>query len=290
MAQVNVRVLPAGAGLAWLRGALRLFGRQALPLLVLILLGPLIFLSLLLVPWVGQALCQLLFPGILLGMLTVCRAVELGALPGISCYGAGLRTPTLRLRLLQIGVVSALASVLIGQLWNLAPDAPAPATPTQAVAPAASAPAAGDTVPGASQPQPAPATRPDGEEDSVLAHPTPAQLLVAAVSFVLAVPLQVVVLLATALVGWHDMSTPKALFFGLFAGWRNRAAIVVNLFALLGLGFLTLMAVVAVGMLVGLAEGSIQIVLMPVMLLLMAIAVASSYRMVRDILDEPPGA
>lgn len=321
MSGVSVRTLPAAAGIAWLRGAFRLLGRQPIPMVMLTALGPLLSLSLALVPLLGQGLGLLLFPMILLGMLSVCRTADQGAVPGISSYAAGLRDPAARLRLLQIGVCYALVVGLVGLAWTLVPEEadtrptkpsgaavqapgaaqraapPAPTASTVPAVPPAEPPLPGatpETAPGAapgapaagrSSPPAADAGPASAEEAPSLAL-TPARMFVVLATLLISIPLQITVLFATTLVAWHGLPSIKALFFGFFAGWRNRTPILVNLFGLFGLAFVAMLALAALIALLGLSEETAQVLLGPVILLLLPIGAASSYAMVRDVLAQ----
>ncbi len=306
MPGVNIRTLPAATGFAWLRAGLRLFARQPIALVMLVALGPLLSLSLALVPVVGQGLGLLLFPMILLGLLTVCRTADQGVMPGISSYLVGLRDPRVRLRLLQIGIVYALVVGLVSLAWTLVPDradtrpsvvagadathpAPAPAPEATPVAPPSDNPAdrAHGATPSAPPASSAPANeRPgaDGEGPNVMLTPT--RVFVVLATLLISIPLQFTVLFATSLVAWHDQPSIKALFFGFFATWRNRTPILFNLLSLFGLSFVVLMAVAALIGLLGLSEETAQILLGPVVLLLLPIGTASSYAIVRAVIEE----
>jgi len=312
MSVVNIRTRPPAAGILWLRGALRLFRRQPIPLVMLTALGLLVSLSLALVPLVGQGLGLLLFPMILLGFLTVCRTADQGAVPGISSYIAGVRNASARLRLLQIGVCYALVVGLVGLAWTLVPDEADTRPKSEAGAighrsvpaetpQAAPATPAADKISGAAtKPAPAPPSgrtnaaptaseaEPGADEPANTAL-TPARLIVVLATMLISIPLQITVLFATTLVAWHDLPAVKALFFGFFAGWRNRTPILINLFGLFGLAFVSMLALGALIALFGLGEEAAQLLLGPVILLLLPICVASSYAMVRDVVADDGG-
>jgi hypothetical protein len=114
-------------------------------------------------------------------------------------------------------------------------------------------------------------------------------MVVVLAALLISIPLQITVLFATILVAWHDLPAIKALFFGFFAAWRNRAPILINMFGLFGLTFICLLALAALIALLGLSEDTAQILLGPVILLLLPIGVASSYAMVRDIVGQDAG-
>jgi hypothetical protein len=272
---------------------------------------------------------------ILLGMLNVCRSIDEDRMPGISCYIAGLRDPLVRLRLLQVGVAYALIVGLLSLVWMLVPEeAPGAAAPP-AARPASSTPQARSEapvppVPGAAGGAPGAATVPPADgggrgDDSTDASAgsdterrggagataqrpadhgasdgqgglTPLHVFVVLGLLLVIVPLQLTMLFATVLVAWDGLPALKAMFFGFFAAWRNRAAIFVNLSGLFGLTFLSLLALGALVSLLALSEESVQFLLLPVILGLLPSWVSSNYVMVRDVLgaerepDAGPGA
>jgi len=287
MAGVTIQACPAGAGMAWLRRGLRLYASRPVPLFLLNTLGFLIALSLDLVPGFGQALALLVFPTIQLVTLTACRTAAAGAAPGLPGSLAPLRVPATRLRMLQVGAVYAIAFGLVALAWPpVGGDTAArPTAPAQSAVPAP-APAPGAQAPAA----PAAAAAPAPAEGAAEAAPSPLRVLQLVVTLLVLIPVQMVVLLATALVAWHGLATPKALFFAAFAVWRNRAALLLNLFAMSGLSFVCLLGAVAMLTLVGLAGETVQQLILPILLVLLPVITCSGYSMVQDIVQEADSA
>jgi hypothetical protein len=264
MAELKIHTLPPRAGLQWLRTGLRLFLRQPLLIFLLAALGPFVFLlTLALVPVLGQAACLLLTPVIAVGMLSVCRTVDAGGLPGLSSYTAALLVPSARLQLLKVGVYYALVAGLLATAWSLMPAPPAP-------------PAAPGTVAGAS---------PGGAPTASLAM-TPLRALALAASLCIWLPLQMTIWFSPVLCAWHGMPAGKALFFSFFACWRNRAPMLVFLLALIGTFFAAMVLFAALAAALGAGEPAIEYLLAPVPLLLLAIAQASNLGIYRAVVDD----
>jgi hypothetical protein len=104
------------------------------------------------------------------------------------------------------------------------------------------------------------------------------------------IPAQWIVLLATTLVAWHELPSPKALFFGAFAVWRNRAPLLINLFAICGLSFVGVLGTVALLSLAGVADDVVQQLILPVLLLLLPVVTCSGYAMVQDVVQDGAAA
>jgi hypothetical protein len=296
MADLKIQSRSARAGLAWVRSGLRLFARQPLAILLLVALGPLVIWSLALVPVVGQAIALILIPAITVGMLAVCRAVDQGTMPGPSAYLDALRDPSTRLRLIQIGVYYAVVVGLLATAFSLLPDeSPSGGRPIPAATPATvPRPAPGlespdrEAVPppagSSTTPQAAPAAAPAPETPTDLEF-TPLRIVAVLASLVVWVPLQMTVWFSPMLVAWHAMPTVKALFFSFFACWRNRAAILVYLFALFGLFVVVLLAFGALVGVLGISTTVAQFVLAPLPLLFLAVVQCANLAMYRDIVD-----
>ena len=274
MAELSIRTRNAAAGLAWVRAGMRLFARRPLVIVVLVALGPMLIWSLGLVPIVGTPFALILVPAISIGMLSVCRAVDEGAMPGLASYTAALRDPVARLRLLKIGVYYALVVGALVTAMSFLPDG-------------SSAPSGASPPPGASGPaetSPAPSGAPVPEVPDLALTPTRLVLFLA--SLVIWVPLQMTVWFAPALVAWHQLPASKALFFSFFACWRNRAPMLVYLLALLGLVFLAVIALAALIGALNAKETFAQYLLAPLPLLLLAITQTSTLAMYRDVVDD----
>jgi hypothetical protein len=310
MAGVKIRTLPASAGMAWLRGGLRIFARQPIALLTLSAILLLIMLGPLLAPGVIYAVALLLFPMVVQCMLSMCRKADSGEAPNVLDCVAALRDATVRLRLLQIGIFYAIAVGLIGlglmllpeesgtpvreaprveQPKGAPPPAAEPASPPAGSSEAAPADGATGAPPApAAAPQAAPATaREAPAEESVAGFPAARFLL----ALILVTPLHIIVVFATALVTWYELPSVKALFFGFFAGWRNKLPIVIALFGLFGLCLMIFLALVALIGALGLNQTTAEFLLGPVILLvLLPIGAGTYYSMVRDVVSSEDGA
>ncbi len=282
MVDVSIRTRKAGAGLAWVQAGLRLFARRPFVIVVLVAFGPLLNWTIGFLPVVGTAFALILFPTISLGMLSVCRAVDEGAIPGLMSYLGILRDRVARWELLKIGVYYALAIGVLVTLWSILPgDGTASSTPS---APAASTPSStteGTTTPANPNVAPAPL---ESQTPDLALTPAHAAMLLAAV--VILVPLQMTIWFAPVLVAWHAMPATKALFFSFFACWRNRAAMVVYLLALFGLACIAVLAFAALVGLLNAKGGMAQLLLAPPPLLMLAITQTSTYAMYRDLVSD----
>jgi hypothetical protein len=211
---MNPATAPASRGMDWLRQALRLLGRRPLSLVSAMLFGFLSLAILVLVPWAGPVLSAAAAPAVTLGMIASCRGADHGEIPNISHYAEGLRSADARRGLLMLGIVNAAVLVPLSWIVQLAshpPPAAAPGSPPVDL---------------------------------------PLDPAVLALQFVLSLPVLMAMLLAPPLVAWRGLPPLKAMFFSFFACWRSRWALLVFFGAVVALGFLADLAVVA---LVGLA-------------------------------------
>ena len=285
MTDVSIRTRKAAAGLAWVQAGLRLFARRPLVIVVLVAFGPLLNWTIGLLPIVGTAFALILFPTISLGMLAVCRAVDEGAMPGLSSYLAVLRDPVARWELLKIGVYYALVIGVLVTLWSLVPaggGAPATSNPP---APSVPSPRADGAPAPASPANPATGTTPlEAQAPELSLTPLRVAMLLTAIAIL--VPLQMTIWFAPALVAWHRMPATKSLFYSFFACWRNRAPMVVYLLALFGLACIAVLAFAALVGLLNAKDGLAQFLLAPPPLLLLAITQTSTLAMYRDVVAD----
>ncbi len=281
MAELTIRTRRASAALSWVRAGLRLFGRRPVPITLLVAFGPLVVWTLGLVPAVGTAIALMLVPAMSIGMISVCRAAEQGALPSPENYVTALRDPFSRMQLLKIGVFHALVIGVLATAWSFVPDEPRLAEPALHAAPGAPA----------AQPAPAAPAAPAGTREPApeaveAAALTPARLALIAATAAVLIPLQMMLWFSPALVTWHRMAATKALFFSFFTCWRNRAAMIVYLCALLSISFLAVFIFAAFIGALGAGEQVARYLIAPLPLLLLAINQTCTLAMIRDILDE----
>jgi len=285
MADVSIRTRKAAAGLAWVQVGLRLFARRPFVIVVLVAFGPLLNWTIGLLPVVGTACALILFPTISLGMLTVCRTVDEGAMPGVMSYLGVLRDRVVRWELLKIGVYYALAIGVLVTLWSFLPvdgtAASPPTAPTVSTPPPSVDGTTAPTTPANPNVAPAP-LEPQGLDLSL----TPMRIVMLLTAVVILVPLQMTIWFAPVLVAWHAMPATKALFFSFFACWRNRAAMVVYLLALFGLACIAVLAFAALVGLVNAKGPMAQLLLAPPPLLMLAVTQTSTFAMYRDLVAD----
>lgn len=287
MADISIRTRKARAGLLWVQAGLRLFARRPFVIVVLVAFGPLLNWTIGLLPYVGTAFALILFPTISLGMLSVCRAVDEGAIPGLTSYVGVLRDRVARWELFKIGVYYSLVIGVLVTLWSFVPsEATGPAS---SAAPPASTPpstAQGTTAPTTpANPSVAPAPFEPQAPDLTL---TPVRAILLFTTLVILVPLQMTIWFAPVLVAWHAMPATKALFFSFFACWRNRAPVLVYLLALFGLACVAVLASALLVDLLNATGGMAQLLLAPPPLLMLAIAQTSTFAMYRDLVASGP--
>lgn len=299
----RIRTHGARSGLAWVQRGLRLFWRQPLLLVVLVGLGVLVLFTLLVLlslairPEAGNLAFMVLTPAVSLGALAICRSVDQGQPPGSALYLLALRDPVARLRLLQLGLYSAIyfgvSSLLVSGVPGasdnraapakvVAPDirpadAPRTAPATQAApSGSAAAPAAGATSPQGSPPASAPSA-----PDEV---PLPLPVFLAMVALLL--PYTMTMWFAPVLAGWHGLSAPKALFFSFFACWRNRWAMLIYFITLMGLSVIAVMILGSVIAILNVQEGfGLFLLVAPLGFVTTAIAQSANLEMIKDVID-----
>lgn len=307
----RIRINRAGAGLAWVQRGLRLFARQPFLMVVLVGLGVLVLLTISVLPGVGDFASLVLAPSVSLGAVAICRSIDRGQTPSSSLYLATLREPMARLRLLQLGIYSAvyvgLASLLLSQM---AP--PVAGVDTQAVAarsagagagqaaspatgaatgPAAapiSGPGAGPPATGDTGAAVTPPTTRAAAGDTPAPAPMPLPMFLAMVALLL--PYMMTMWFAPVLAGWHALPAPKALFFSFFACWRNRLAMLVYMITLLGI---IVIAVLVLGSLIEILNAKAGIglflVVAPLGFVTTAIAQSANLAMIKDVIDAGDG-
>jgi len=302
----RIRTHRAGTGLAWVQRGLRLFGRQPLMLVVLVGLGALLLLTISVIRDVGNFAFLILAPAVSLGALTICRSVDRGQPPASALYLTALRDPVARLRLLQLGLYSAIYVGLSSLLLSGLPGTPAAggaasheASPngTRAIRPAGGADdAAAPTAPSPAAPavpavpaapgtplNPA-AVAPDSAPSADADAPVPLPVFLAMVALLL--PYTMTMWFAPVLSGWYGLSAPKALFFSFFACWRNRTAMLVYLITLLGIGVIAVLILGALVEILNVKAGlGLFLLVAPLGFVTTAIAQSANLEMIKDVID-----
>jgi hypothetical protein len=247
---MRINILPAGAGVSWLREGMRLFGRQpiGLPAMVVVYLMMLVMPALL--PVVGIAISGVLAPFASVGLLGACRDVAEGRMPTPLAFVQPFRPSPARLQMLRLGVINAILLLVVATLaMLLTPEPPA------------------------------------GEAPQSL-HDVPLQPLL--VQLLLYLPVMALMWFAPVLTGWHGIAPAKSMFGSVVACWRNVGPMLVFGVAagVLTVG-VSVAAVMLLGALITSRE-LMSIVMAPLALVLMAIVQASLYPMYRAVFVDSP--
>ena len=253
---MQVRTLSAAAGWAWLREGLQILRRQAFAFTALIILYSMVLMLVANIPLVGLPLAAILVPFGTLGITAAGRDAERNVMPLPSLLIDGFKGPQ-RNALLRLGVVHAgLILVLVVVTTLFARDELANWKIVE------------------------------GQVDSatVAANVPWDAISVAALVYL---PILMLTWFAPQLVAWHRQPVAKALFFSLFACWRNRWP-----FLVLGLAFAALVVAVSwlFSMLMSLLGVSPQLgsmLLAPIALLLTSVAYSTQYPIYRAVLEPP---
>ena len=253
---MQVRTLPASAGWAWLREGLALYRRQAFAFTALVILYSMALMIVANIPLVGLPLAALLVPFGTLGVTAAGRDAERNVMPLPSLLIDGFKGPQ-RNALLQLGVVHAgLILVLVVVTTLFARDELANWKIIEGQV----------------------------DQATVAANVPWDAISVAALVYL---PILMLTWFAPQLVAWHRQPIAKALFFSLFACWRNRWP-----FLVLGLAFTALVVAVSwfFSMLMSLLGVSPQLgsmLLAPIALLLTSVAYSTQYPIYRAVLEPP---
>lgn len=253
---MQVRTLPAAAGWAWLREGLSILRRQAFAFTALIILYSMALMAVASIPVIGVPLAAVLVPFGTLGITAAGRDAERNVMPLPSLLIDGFKGPQ-RNALLTLGAVHAgliLALVVVASLF------------------------ARDDL--------ANWRIVEGQVDpaSVAANVPWDAIIVATLAYL---PVLMLTWFAPQLVAWHRMPVSKAMFFSLFACWRNRWPFVV-----LGIAFTALVigASWLATMLMSLLGISAQLgslLMAPIALALTSIAYSTQYPIYRTVLEPP---
>jgi hypothetical protein len=263
--QDQPRQLPSRAGQTWLIDGIRIFHRQPLVWVLSLMTywAGLVMVGIL--PVVGLFLPLLFTPGLGFGFIVLAEAVERQdpAQPATpTLLLAGFRNGHAR-SMLQLGL-AYLAGLTIVLVLAWLVD--------------------GDQITSMMR-----GGTPSQEEVEVMRKSLPMGLLVAMLAYI---PLMMALWFAPQLVVWRGFTVGKALFFSFFAVWRNKAAFLRYSLAWLVLIFLVSGLSSLIMDLFSIGAQSLLVTLLPVSMLLLAIAQASFYASTRDVFreDEPLAA
>lgn len=242
---MQINMLPATAGLTWLREGMRLFGRQPVGLPAMVVVYLVMLLAPALLPLVGIAISGMLAPFASVGLLTACRDVAEGRMPTPMAFALPFKPTPARQQLVRLGIINAILLLVVASLAAvLAPDSPA-----------------------------------DGSPQSLEDLPLGAL----AVQLLLYLPVMALMWFAPVLAGWHSIAPGKAMFGSVVACWRNLGAMLI--FGVAAVAFTLAISVVAVMLLSSLTSSreALSMILAPLALVLMSIVQASLYPMYRSV-------
>ena len=251
---MQVRTLPAVAGWAWLREGLALYRRQAFAFTALVILYSMALMVVANIPLVGLPLAALLVPFGTLGVTAAGRDAERNVMPLPSLLVEGFKGPQ-RGALLRLGVVHAGLILLMVMATTLF---------------------ARDEL--------ANWKIIEGQVDPTsVAGNVPWDAI--AVAAALYLPILMLTWFSPQLVAWHRQPIGKAMFFSLFACWRNRWP-----FLVLGLALGALILAVSwlaslLMNLLGASPALGSMMLAPIALVLTSVAYSTQYPIYRTVLE-----
>jgi hypothetical protein len=242
---MQINILPAGAGVTWLREGMRLFGRQPIGLPAMVVIYLMMLIAPALLPLIGIAISGVLAPFASVGLLTACRDVSQGRMPTPAAFAQPFRPAPARAQLLQLGIVNAILLLLVATLATVL------------------------------VPEPAGGEAPQSFEDVPLASML--------VQLLLYLPVMALMWFAPVLAGWHAISPAKAMFGSVVACWRNLGAMLI--FGVAATAFTLGVSLVAVMLLTSLITSRelLSMLVAPLALVLMTIVQASLYPMYRAV-------
>lgn len=244
-ARLDAERLPARAGWTWLRRGAALFRRHPTQMLFAALNVMFVGFLVLSLPVVGPLLLLALFPILTMFMMEACRvseASEAFSLPALFTAWSRARIPALlRLGGAYAGVVAAAAALAMLIFLPSVREALRSAEADQM----------------------------DGLMEA-LRKPLLACTL-------LSVPVTMAFWYAPMLVAWHGLPLRKALFFSMVACWRNKAAFVVYVFAMMAVAAALDLALSFAHSTLGVDLSIVRLVALPLQILFLAIVYCSFY-------------
>lgn len=242
---MQIHILPASAGLRWLREGMRLFSRQPVGLPAMVVVYLMMLLAPALLPIIGIAISGVLAPFASVGLLGACRDVAEGRMPTPASFAQPFRPSPARLQLLRLGIINAVLLLVVATLATvLSPEPPA-----------------------------------GGSPQSLPELPLNALLL----QLLLYLPVMALMWFAPVLAGWHGLPPGKAMFGSVVACWRNFGALLI--FGVAAAALTLGVSVAAVMLLTSLSGSRelLSILMAPLALVLMSIVQASLYPMYRSV-------
>ncbi len=261
---MNLQIVPARAGLKWVRQGMSTFWRQPLALSGLFFLFMATVSIVSIVPFIGSALALIVLPALTLGMMAATQTATEGKFPMPSVLFAALKAGPHRQAMLHLGGLYALIFLLVMGASALVDGGTFAKVyfGGQAMTP-----------------------------EVVTADSFQTALWV---SMLFYVPLSMMFWHAPALVHWYGLPAVKSLFFSFVACWRNLKAFGVYVFAW---GVIFILAGV-LSLLITSLMGNPELmtaIFMPLALMVAAMFFTSMLFSVRDcfstdVYDEPPAS
>jgi len=256
---MQVRTLPPAAGWSWLREGLGLLRRQPVAFTALVVLYSMGLMLVASVPVVGLPAAAILVPFGTLGITAAGRDAARNVMPLPSLLLDGFKS-TQRNPLLRLGAVHAGMILLVVVLSSLV--ARDELSNWQVV---------------------------EGQVDPAsIAGNVPWDAL--ALALLAYTPILMLTWFAPQLIAWHRQPVGKAMFFSLFACWRNRWPFLVLGVALAALIVATSWLGALLINLLGLPQQLGSLLLAPFALLLTSIAYSTQYPIYRSVLEAPPAS
>ncbi len=236
---------------------------------------------------VGGLLVAILTPALTVGFQQGCRVAASGLpvhpLLLFSPFRSGRRTLS---RLFALGAIQMLALIVIVLATSglsafradAPPSRPAPSGPTAAPPGSGDRPAGKTTVPTTV------GTPSDAEQEEMVRGAM--QRLKQGLAYL---PVALLMWYAPLLVAWHGLPAGKALFFGIVAIWRNRAAFAVYGLAWLSIWVVLSMAIGLVTALIGVSSIA-AVIAIPLVMLLLTCMYCSVYPTYATVFVEPASA
>ena len=106
---MQLQLVPASRGFAWMQQGIRTFGKRPVALLGLFMMFLLAMSILAMIPWIGLALALALLPAVTLGFMTATRTVAHGNFP----------MPTVLLTAFRAGRAELNGMLLLGSVYAL---------------------------------------------------------------------------------------------------------------------------------------------------------------------------
>lgn len=259
---MNLRIVPARAGLKWARQGVRTFWRQPLAMSGLFFLFMATVSVVSIVPFIGGALALLVLPALTLGMMAATQTASEGQFPMPSVLFAAFKAGPHRKTMFHLGGLYAaiflgvmlVSTLLDGGTFAKVYFGGAAMTPE--------------------------VVNNDAFQAALW------------VSMLLYIPLSMMFWHAPALVHWYGMPAVKSLFFSFVACWRNLKAFTVYVVAWAAIFIAAGTLALVITSLMGNPE-QMMVVFMPLALMVAAMFFTSMLFSVRDcfstdVYDEPP--